>query len=248
MNNEIIENIEQIDENEDIIQNWEPLEFELNEHYQYVSNNLLFNIISDFIYYLIAFPILTIVCKIVLGLRIKGRQNIKNITTGAVTISNHIHYIDCAMLGIACIPNKVFFTTNEGNFKIPFVRHLIKLLNAIPIPKEVGNKKRFSKQIDKLLKEGEIVQFYPEASLWPYYDKIRSFKDGAFKFAVKNEVPIIPIVYTYREAKGLWSILKSKPLITLNILEPIYPDDHLDIKERVQDLKEKAYKEMKKCI
>ena len=62
----------------------------------------------------------------------------------------------------------MYFTTNEDNLKIPFIRHLIKVLNAIPIPKKKGNLKRFSREINNLLNQNKIVQFYPEASLWTY--------------------------------------------------------------------------------
>ncbi|MCI8519854.1 MAG: hypothetical protein HFJ51_07595 [Clostridia bacterium] len=93
---------------------------------------------------------------------------------------------------------RVYFTTLEDSFKIPFVRHLIKLLRAIPIPKESKNKPYFIKALDKTLKSGDMLHFYPEAALWPYYNKIRNFKTGAFHFAVRNEVPIVPMVFTFR--------------------------------------------------
>ena len=53
----------------------------------------------------------------------------------------------------------MYFTTNEDNLKIPFIRHLIKVLNAIPIPKKKGNLKRFSREINNLLNQNKIVQF-----------------------------------------------------------------------------------------
>lgn len=139
----------------------------------------------------------------------------------------------------------MYFTTNEDNLKIPFIRHLIKVLNAIPIPKKKGNLKRFSREINNLLKQNKIVQFYPEASLWPYYNKIRNFKNGAFKIAATNNVPIIPIRYTYREPKGLIGFIKKKPFITLNILSPIYPDSNLDTYHKTSKLKDGTYIKMK---
>lgn len=78
------------------------------------------------------------------------------------------------------------------------MRHLIKLLRAIPIPRESKNKPSFMKALDDTLKEGNVVHFYPEAALWPYYNKIRNFKTGAFHFAVRNNVPIVPMVFTFR--------------------------------------------------
>ena len=38
-------------------------------------------------------------------------------------------------------------------------------------------------------------------SLWPFYRGIRPFKKGAFRFAVNNNVSILPIVITFRGKK-----------------------------------------------
>ena len=94
--------------------------------------------------------------------------------------------------------------------------------------------------IDGLLKKGEVVGIYPEGELIPYYEGIREFKNGAFNFAVKNQVPILPIVFTYREPEGIIRFIKKKPFITLTILEPEFPRAEktmanvVELKNRVQ--------------
>lgn len=123
--------------------------------------------------------------------------------------------------GLALEDKKVFYTTLEDSFKIPVVRKLIKLLRAIPIPKENKNKPYFKNAVDEILNNGDLVHFYPEASLWPYYNKIRNFKTGAFHFAVRNNVPILPMVFTFRRPQGIRRIFKRKSDVTLTILEPI---------------------------
>ena len=160
------------EENEDIIKVWEPLEFNVDENYKYIEDGKIFSFFSNLLYYGIAIPILTILTKIVYDLKIEQ---------GAVTVSNHILILDCAMVGLACGFKKVYYTTREGSFKIPFVRKLIKLLRAIPIPTAVSNKKHFTTAVGEILNDGGIVHFYPEASLWPYYEKLRNFKYGAFE-------------------------------------------------------------------
>lgn len=78
--------------------------------------------------------------------------------------------------------------------------------------------------IDSLLNNGKTVHFYPEGSLWPYYDKIRHFKNGAFDFAVRNNVPIIPMVFKFDKQKKISNLIKPKTIITLEILKPVYPN------------------------
>ena len=152
--------------------------------------------------------------------------------------------IDCAMIGLAMFPNRIFYTASDASFKMPVIKYIVKLLNGLPISDDISSKRKLVKVIDELLRDGEIVHFYPEASLWPYYNKIRRFKNGAFEMSVKNNVPIIPMVYTYREVTGLRKLIKRKPFITLKILEPIYPDDELPRIERIEDLKFRVHEKM----
>lgn len=105
--------------------------------------NMVFNFISNTVYYLIGGPILTIVNKVFLGYKIIGRENLKKVQGGKVTISNHMHYLDCTMNGLMNFPDFVRFVTLESNFKIPVAGFLIKLLKAIPIPTDINRKKHF---------------------------------------------------------------------------------------------------------
>ena len=241
-----IEELEDIqDENEHIIDLWEPLEFNIDENYEYVPKSKVFSLLSNGLYYGIAFPILKVLMKIVYDFKIEGKENIRNLKEGVVTVSNHVLFLDCAMVGLAYGFKKVYFTTLEGSFKIPFVRKLIKLLRAIPIPESIKNKGNFIKVVDNILREENSIHVYPEAAMFPYFDKIRHFKNGAFDFAVRNNKPIVPMVFTFREPKGIRKILKKKKDVTLTVLEPIRPSEGENTKQRIEDLKNQVYNEMK---
>ena len=176
-----LENLEQ-GENTNIINLWTPCEFNIDENYEYVpKEDSIFSICSDFIYYGIAYPILKIITKIIYDFKIEGQENIENLEDGAISVSNHVLFLDCAMIGLAYGTKKIYYTTQQESFKIPFVRKLIKLLRAVPIPKSIENKKHFLKAMDKLIKGKNIIHFYPEAALWPYCDRIRRPDSGCMK-------------------------------------------------------------------
>lgn len=235
------------DENADIINQWEPLEVNIDENYEYVKTGKIFSFFSNLLYYGIAIPILKVLTKIVYDLKIEGKENIKNLNSGAISVSNHVLVLDCAMVGLTYGFKKIYYTTREGSFKIPFVRKLIKLLRAIPIPSGIDNKKNFINSINLLLKNNNIVHFYPEAALRPYCEKIRNFKNGAFSFSVNNNIPVVPIVINFRNPKGIRKIFKRKKDVTLTVLEPIFPDRNiLNKKECIEDLKQRVHEEM--CI
>lgn len=228
-----------------ILHLWSPFDLDIDEDYDFIPKHPLFKLASNLLYYF-ASIILVVFNYIFFHFRIEGRENIKKVEGGKITISNHIHPMDCSMVGLANFPDPAFFPTLESNFGIPLVRHIIRLLHALPIPEQISNKYRFINEINLLLESGNTVHFYPEGSLWPYYDKIRHFKDGAFKFAVNNHVPIIPMVYQFKENTGIWKFFKKKPSIKLVILEPIYPDQSIDKNLAIEKLKNEAYLKMNK--
>ena len=236
---------EEIPEDSHILHFWEPCKFEIDDDFNFVNDNFLFNIFSNFLYF-IAFPILVFINKLFFGFKIEGRENLENINTGKITVSNHVHPMDCTMVGLANCPKKTFFTSLETNFKIPDVRRIIKLLNAVPIPQNIEYTKKFMNSIDNLLQNGKTVHFYPEGSLWPHYDKIRHFKNGAFDFAVRNNVPVMPMVIKFNKPKKISNIIKTKTTITLVVKEPIYPNTTLNRKDAVLDLKTRTYNAMTK--
>ena len=237
------ENEDNIPEDSHILHFWQPCKFEITDDFDYVNDNFLFNMFSNLLY-IVAYPLLIIINKFFFGFKIEGRENLENIDTGKVTVSNHVHPMDCTMVGLANAPQKTFFTSLETNFKIPVVRKIIKLLNAIPIPQNIQYTRDFMNSIDKLLKDNKTIHFYPEGSLWPYHNKIRHFKNGAFDFAVRNNVPVVPMVFKFNKAKKINNLIKTRTTITLVIQKPIYPNKLLTKKDAIIDLKGRAYNSM----
>lgn len=233
-------------DDEHVLHMWTPFNIEIDENYKFVSHNIIFQLASNLLY-AIAYIILVIFSKIMFGFKIKGLSNLWAVEEGKITVSNHIHPMDCTMNAIISGPKKLYFPTLQSNFEIPVIRWIIKLLNAIPIPEKMEAKKAFFDAIDQLLQEGKTVHFYPEAAMRPYDTKIRNFKKGAFRFAVKNNVPIVPIVYTYSEVTGVRALFKSKPFINAEILPAIYHDKKLPESEAIEKLKQDVHDAMEKA-
>lgn len=151
--------------------------------------------------------------------------------------------------GLALGKKRVYYTTQEASFRIPFVRKLIRFLRAIPIPTENKYKSDFANALDEILQNGNIVHFYPEASLFPYCNSIRDFKSGAFRFAIQNDVPIIPIIFTFNNPTGLRKLFKRKQDVTLTILNPIKYVNHSDnYRKDINDFKSIIHKDMAESL
>ena len=240
------EKIELNKKEEQKIRLWKQCTFNIDQDYQYVKKGWIFNATSNLLYYSVAYPILKVLTKVIYDLKIEGRENIQEIEEGAISISNHVLVLDCAMVGLAFGKRKIYYTTQEESFQIPFVRKLIKLLRAIPIPKKIENKNNFIKEINELLYKNTIVHFYTEATLIPYCENIRTFKNGAFNIALKNNCNIIPTVFIFRDPQGIRKIFKRKKDVTLKILKPIKCEGQYDI-PKIEYLKNKIKNEMEKA-
>lgn len=185
--------------------------------------------------------------RVKMGIKIKGKKNIKRnkelLKNGAITISNHVHYWD-----YICIMKAVH------NFKWPYLLSwdkningdsgpLVRLVGGIPIP-EHDNEATMAldKSIKRLLNDGNFIQIYAEGSMWEYYAPIRPFKNGAASIAIKNNVPILPMAFTYR--KPGWfrrKVLKQPAAVTLNVGKPVFADPSLEKSAQVKDLTIRAH-------
>ena len=77
--------------------------------------------------------------------------------------------------------------------------------------------------------------------MWEYYMPVRPFKKGAFWFSVKSGKPVLPMGFSYREAKGIQKLFYKHGLITLNIGKPLFPDESLPNKDAIRKLTVEAH-------
>ena len=206
------------------VEMWRPLEFNTQLGYDYLQTGFW----KTFFHYLALYPalgILRILDTLVFGLHIHGMKRYRALKhTGVVGVCNHVHYMDCTMIALALWRKRMYFMTLEENFRIPVVKQIIRVLGAVPQSNHPHRTKELFSQLETALKNGAAVQIYPERVLRPYYNLgTRKMQRGAFKMAVEANVPMLPMVVTYREPKGLYRLFKKKPCMDLTILDPIHP-------------------------
>ena len=182
------------------------------------------------------------------GFRWKGKKNYRKIKKqGCIFISNHVKPNDAFLIGWTLMFKRVYFTSLQSNLGLPFgFGKLIRIMGAVPIPEEKKQIPRFRKQLLEDLERGRKVTVYPEAALIPYCDHLRDFKKGAFRLALVDNTPILPIVFTFRKRRGLYRILKRKPCVTLNFLEPYYPSTEGSHAERIEKAMNETHEIMEK--
>lgn len=117
-----------------------PFNYKVDKNYRFVNLNMFFRPASSFVFYVIAIPLLSIVSRLFFGLKIIGKKNFRYLEGGAVTVTNHVHYLDSPMVACTLFPRRPFFATLKSNFEIPVIRRLVRLLGGVSIPE---SQKRF---------------------------------------------------------------------------------------------------------
>jgi 1-acyl-sn-glycerol-3-phosphate acyltransferase len=205
-------------------------------------------------YYLIVVPGVFIINKLLFGLKIKNMKNLRDVkrkSGAAVTICNHVHEMDPTMCGLAIFPFKPIFTSLPENFKSkygPLVSFFVDTLGTVPIPQTPSESRVFFYLMERRMRYGKVVHFYPEdGRIVRYNKKLMKFQGGAFYLSVKANMPIVPMRIVYREPDGIFRLLKRKrPLMTLIFGEPLYPEKDVDDKSAVNSLKDRAFQSMEK--
>lgn len=210
-------------EEQHIVKMWTPLHFSTPDNYIFFPDGpvfVLFNLFFRGIVYIVG----PLIFKLFLGLKVVNRDKLQKLPSKGITVCNHVHMLDCAIVACHMNHRKICIPTLESNFCIPFLRHIIRILGGIPLPEKV---KPFRKMYDALVNyvnKGHLVHIYPEAVLNPGYNGIRPFKRGAFLLAYDCNVPIIPYVIRYVKPEGIWKLIGKKRVMRLYILDPVYPD------------------------
>src|SRR5690606_31229736 len=121
-------------------------------------------LVSTVVYYAVAAPLLYLWTRLVLGVRREGRRRLPR-SGGALTVCNHVHPLDSALVALAMFPRRVVFTSAPENLRNRWYGWLVRLLGGIAVPQNPAELPRFFSELELLLARGRIVHFFPEGEL-----------------------------------------------------------------------------------
>ncbi len=173
----------------------------------------------------------------------RGIENFRNLNSGAVITCNHFNPYDSFAIQLAYEaaeqPERTFYRViREGNYtSFPgFYGFLMRHCNTLPLSSNLRTMKKFMDATDKLLQEGNFVLVYPEQSMWWNYRKPKPLKTGAYMFAAKNNVPVLPCFITMKDSHIMGDDGFFVQEYTIHISEPIYPDNSLGKNEKIRKM------------
>ncbi len=223
--------------------------YQFDETYPYIDKSLSFKL-NGILGFFVKWVLVAFWNRMHFGIRIKGKENVrkyrKELENGAMCVCNHVYVFDAFGVNQAV---KKF-----GTLRIPmFAKHFngkngwfMRHVGGVPIPETRGGIAKFNEAFDEYHRRKEWFLIFPEAVRWNMYAPIRPFKTGAFSMAYKYDIPVIPMVYSYRERKGLYRLFGSKnmPCMNLHIGEPIFFDKNANRKEELLRVGTIAHKKM----
>jgi hypothetical protein len=181
---------------------------------------------------------------------IRGMENLNDLDSGAILTCNHFNPFDCFTveqlfrLSGQRKKRQLFKVIREGNYtNFPgFYGFLFKNCNTLPLSQNKKTMYNFLKAVDTILQRGDFILIYPEQSLWWNYRKPKPLKNGAYKFAVKNHVPVLPIFITMEDGDVIEENGFPRQEYTVFVEKPIYPKAGLTEREQVSAMRDENFR------
>lgn len=185
---------------------------------------------------------------------IKGIEILQSVQTGAMITCNHFNPFDSFSIEEVfrisgqSKNKKLYKVIREGNYtNFPgLYGFFFRNCDTLPLSSNTKTMTEFIKAVDTILARGDFILIYPEQSLWWNYKKPKPLKNGAFRLAARNNVPVIPIFITMEDTDIIGEDGFPVQQYIINIEEPIYPDKKLSTKENTEAMKKKNFEVWKK--
>lgn len=162
------------------------------------------------------------------GLRVEGRHLFPE-EGAALVCANHQSYFDPVLVGLAC-DRRLNYLARASLFHVPFLKHLIRFLDAIPIDRE-GTGLAGLKETLKRLKRGEMVLIFPEGTR-SRDGEVAPLKAGFSSLARRSKAALVPIgIDGAFQAWPRTQILPSLERIHIVIGEPLNSAEIADMSD-----------------
>lgn len=211
----------------------------IDEKYKYLHKNIFWNLAHFLVQNVLSVPIKVLYAKLKFRIKYIGKEKIKPYKNeGYFIYGNHTQpFADTFIPSIPMYPKRNFLIVNPVNISLKGTGTLVEMLGAMPIPSNKSAMKNFLNAIKQKTNKGYAITIYPEAHIWPYYTKIRPFKDVSFKYPVQLEKPAFCITNTYQS----YGRNNQKIKIVSYIDGPFFPSKELTLKEQQKELRNKIY-------
>ncbi len=182
-------------------------------------------------------------------MKVSNRQKI-NKKQKYVIVSNHQSIIDILLLYQLHAHFK--FVARSEVFRVPIIGWTMTLSRHIILNKQKkAGVKQMIKKCSAAIQKRSSILIFPEGTR-SKDGTIQPFKEGAFKIAIENETPVLPVVIegTYNAVPKGNLLFKNHADLHLSILDPLPYSEfmHLNAKETARKVRELMIAEHHKLV
>ena len=178
-----------------------------------------------------------------------GMENLQKVKTGAIITCNHFNPYDSFAIEKVfresgqAKEKKLYKVIREGNYtNFPgLYGFFFRNCDTLPLSSSNRTMIEFLKAVDTILQRKDFILIYPEQSMWWNYRKPKPLKNGAFKMAARNNVPVIPVFITMQDSDIIGEDGFPVQEYIINIEEPIYPSENLTEKGNTNVMRDKNF-------
>lgn len=178
-----------------------------------------------------------------------GIENLQKVKTGAIITCNHFNPYDSFAIEKVfresgqAKEKKLYKVIREGNYtNFPgLYGFFFRNCDTLPLSSSNRTMIEFLKAVDTILQRKDFILIYPEQSMWWNYRKPKPLKNGAFKMAARNNVPVIPVFITMQDSDIIGEDGFPVQEYIINIEEPIYPSESLTEKGNTNVMRDKNF-------
>ncbi len=213
----------------------------VDSSFKFVHKNIIWRFFSWLIYYGIAVPFLGFYCRVIKKIKIVNKKALKKIRkSNFYFYGNHTGAVDAFIPSLISLPQRTKIVISSDGVSIKGLKNIVQMVGGLPVPDGLSGMSQFVKAMQFYNDHKYNIAIYPEAHIWPYYTKIRPFKDASFGYPIMHNKPIVAFCTTYQKPTGLFKKHK-KANTTVYVSDPIYPDLTKPKKEAQKELRDKVY-------
>lgn len=244
---DVLKKIEQAEKEERFSEHLDPIDYTncypVDKNFPYIPSGKLL-IKQKLQCFFIVNPFSWLVNCFILKTKVTGYENIKNVKNAVITC-NHVNKLDALVVRYAMRDHDMKIMVGDFNNQKGKLGDYMRAYGIMPFSTDRNALKNFNQAVSYYLKKKTYVLFFPERSEWWCYEKPRPLMDGAFHYAVKNNVPVIPTFITFTKTGKYDANGIETRKFHVNILKPIYPQRDLSDHKNIVKMKEQNSLEWK---
>lgn len=193
-------------------------------------------------------PILRLHCSLWFGMRVVREPGAPADLDGCVVVANHCCLLDSCMVACAVAPTQARFLALAENGEARVYGPIVRALGTIFTGETLGEARFMLHRCQEVLAQGDVLVIFPEGNLKFYNEDLQPFQDGAFRIALGNGAPVVPVTLVQDPNAQCLNRLRRRPGFELHIGAPVEPPGGLTRRQQAACARDKAQRLMQRLI